>query len=108
MPFFQWKARYIRLNPVAVAGFKESRKRSLIGRGQVFVTIQGKPLQRLKRWFDPAVEEADLRDFPWYCLRHTFAKQTRDGWSGGLTISAVIGAQDDSDDGAVQTSRLYP
>jgi len=28
-----------------------------------------------KHWFDRAVRRAGLRDFTWYCLRHTFASR---------------------------------
>lgn len=51
------------------------QQRSLNGTGPVFVTIHGEPLQGYKHWFDPAVQEAGIRDFTWYCLRHTFASR---------------------------------
>jgi len=35
----------------------------------------GEPLKGYKHWFDLAVSEAGLTDFPWYCLRHTFASR---------------------------------
>ena len=85
------KARHIRLNAVAVAAFKVLLKRSLTSGGQVFVNIEGKPLQGYKHWFDPAVEEAGLRDFTWYCLRHTFASRLAMGGVDLLTISELMG-----------------
>jgi integrase len=85
------KARPIRLNVVAVAAFKVLLKRSLTGGGQVFVNIQGKPLQGYKHWFDRAVEEAGLRDFTWYCLRHTFASRLAMAGVDLLTISELMG-----------------
>jgi integrase len=85
------KARHVRLNAVAVAAFKVLLKRSLTGGGQVFVNIQGKPLRGYKHWFDPAVEEAGLRDFTWYCLRHTFASRLAMAGVDLLTISELMG-----------------
>jgi integrase len=85
------KARHVRLNAVAVAAFKVLQKRSLAGEGQVFVNIQGEPLQGYKHWFGPAVEEAGLRDFTWYCLRHTFASRLAMAGVDLLTISELMG-----------------
>jgi integrase len=85
------KARHIRLNAVAVAAFKVLQKRSLNGKGEVFVNIEGKPLHGYKHWFDPAVEEAGLRDFTWYCLRHTFASRLAMAGVDLLTISELMG-----------------
>jgi len=65
------KSRHIPLNSVAIAAFRALQQRSLNGAGQVFVNIQGEPLHGYKHWFDPALREAGIRDFTWYCLRHT-------------------------------------
>jgi integrase len=69
------KRRHIPLNSIAFAAFKALQQRSLNGAGQVFVNIHGEPIHRYKHWFDPAVREADIQDFTWYCLRHTFASR---------------------------------
>jgi len=37
--------------------------------------MQGEPLKGYKHWFDPAVREAGVTFFTWYCLRHTFASR---------------------------------
>ena len=37
--------------------------------------MQGEPLKGYKHWFDPAVREAGISFFTWYCLRHTFASR---------------------------------
>jgi site-specific recombinase XerD len=57
------------------ASGSSTRLRSLNGTGPVFVTIHGEPLLGYKHWFDSAVQEAGIRDFTWYCLRHTFASR---------------------------------
>lgn len=85
------KARHIRLNAVAVAAFKVLQKRSLNGKGEVFVNIQGEPIRGYKHWFNPTVEEAGLRDFTWYCLRHTFASRLAMAGVDLLTISELMG-----------------
>jgi integrase len=69
------KTRHIPLNTVALAAFKVLQQRSLNPVGQVFVNIHGEPLRGYKHWFDPAIAEAGIRDFTWYCLRHTFASR---------------------------------
>lgn len=69
------KTRHVSLNSVACAAFKVLQQRSLNAVGPVFVNIHGEPLRGYKHWFDKAVSEAGLRDFTWYCLRHTFASR---------------------------------
>jgi integrase len=85
------KPRHIPLNAVAVAAFKVLQQRSLNRQGSVFVNIQGQPLRAYKHWFDRAVEEAGVRDFTWYCLRHTFASRLAMAEVGLLTIAELMG-----------------
>ena len=85
------KQRHIRLNAVALAAFNVLRQRSLDGDGRVFVNIQAQPLKGYKHWFNPAVEEAGIRDFTWYCLRHTFASRLAMAGVDVLTISELMG-----------------
>ena len=66
--------RHIPLNSIAQAAFQELFARSS-GQGRVFVNMQGEPLKGYKHWFDPAVREAGISFFTWYCLRHTFASR---------------------------------
>jgi integrase len=69
------RTRHLPLNSVALGAFKVLRQRSLDPVGPVFVNIHGEPLRGHKHWFDPAVREAGVREFTWYCLRHTFASR---------------------------------
>jgi len=69
--------RHIPLNLMAVAAFKVLQQRSLDGAGPVFVSIKGVPRLGHKHWFEPAVSEAGIKDFTWYCMRHTFASRLR-------------------------------
>jgi integrase len=66
--------RHIPLNSVAQAAFQELFARSR-GQGRVFVNMQGEPLKGYKHWFDPAVRQAGISFFTWYCLRHTFTSR---------------------------------
>ena len=85
------EARHIPLNAVAIAAFEVLQKRSVSGKGEVFVNIQGEALHGYKHWFDPAVEEARLKDFTWYCLQHTFASRIAMAGVDLLTISELMG-----------------
>ena len=68
------KARHIPLNAEALGAFTElSKRHSPVG--WVFVTMDSERLCGYKHWFGPAVETAGIRDFTWYCLRHTFASR---------------------------------
>jgi len=66
--------RHIPLNSVALSAFRELFKCSN-GQGRVFVNMQGEALKGYKHWFAPAIRKAGIRDFTWYCLRHTFASR---------------------------------
>ena len=66
--------RYIPLNAVALAAFERLFKTSK-SEGPVFIAEDGDSLKGYKHWFEDAVAEAGLKDFTWYCLRHTFASR---------------------------------
>ena len=85
------KPRHIPLNVVPVAAFKVLQQRSINGQGAVFVNIQGQPLRGYKHWFDRAGEGGGVRDFTWYCLRHTFASRLAMAGVGLLTIAELMG-----------------
>jgi integrase len=80
------EARHIPLNSIALGAFRTLMGRDGEPTDPVFVSIRlakdeltgEQKIQRLKgykHWFDPAVYTAGLRDFSWYCLRHTFASR---------------------------------
>jgi hypothetical protein len=48
----------IRLNAVAIAAFKVLQKRSLNGKGEIFVNIEGKALQLAAKWARSSVGRA--------------------------------------------------
>jgi len=50
-------------------------------------------LQGYKHWFEPAVSEAGVRDFTWYCLRHTFASRLVMAGVDLRTVAELMGHQ---------------
>jgi integrase len=84
------KMRHIPLNSTALAAFQELFSRSC-GEGPVFVNAQSEPLKGYKHWFVPAVRKAGLRDFTWYCLRHTFASRLTMAGVDLRTVAELMG-----------------
>jgi len=59
----------------------------------VFVNMNGEPLRGYKHWFEPAVREAGVKDFTWYCLRHTFASRLVMAGVDLRTVAELMGHQ---------------
>jgi site-specific recombinase XerD len=59
------KTRHIPLNSIAVSALKR-----LPSNGSRVFTLKG-----YKHWFDKAVAQAEIDNFTWYSLRHTFASR---------------------------------
>ena len=57
----------------------------------MFVNTHGEPLKGYKHWFGPAVQTAGLRDFTWYCLRHTFASRLAMAGVDLRTVAELMG-----------------
>ena len=67
--------RHIPMNKVAIATV-ESLRVAHESTGRVFMSEDGKdPLAGPRHWFEPAVATANIQDFTWHCLRHTFASR---------------------------------
>jgi len=68
---------HVPLNDAAVAALRVVHDRG-DGRGRVFQSEKtGEPLQNGRHWFDDAVIEAEIKNFHWHDLRHTFASRLR-------------------------------
>jgi site-specific recombinase XerD len=76
-----------------MAAFRALERRSVDGVGPVFVTMGGEPLQGYEHWFEPAVSDAGVRDFTWYCLRHTFASRLVMAGVDLRTVAELMGHQ---------------
>ncbi len=84
------KARHIPLNREAMTAFTELMKRPSPD-SWAFVTMDGERLCGYKHWFVPAVETAAIRDFTWYCLRHTFASRLVMAGVNLRTVAELMG-----------------
>jgi integrase len=68
---------HVPLNDTAVAALKVVFEAGH-GTGRVFKSKKtGDPLENGRHWFDDAVVKAELKDFHWHDLRHTFASRLR-------------------------------
>jgi integrase len=52
---------------------------------------RGEPLKGYKHWFDPALREAGISFFTWYCLPYTFASRLVMAGVGLRTVAELIG-----------------
>ena len=95
------ETRYIPLNSAALSAFAVLYRKSS-GEGYVFTSRNGDRLLKGRHWFEPAVREANVKDFSWHCLRHTFASRlVMAGVDLRTHRAAVDGSQDNPDDSAV-------
>jgi integrase len=71
------EALHVPLNDAALAALKTVFERGS-GRGRVFRSSKtGEPLENARHWFDDALVDAELKNFHWHDLRHTFASRLR-------------------------------
>jgi site-specific recombinase XerD len=69
------KSRHIDLNEEALAAFRTLHVRTK-GEGPIFAAERGAAaLQGARHWFEDALAEAEVDNFTWHSLRHTFASR---------------------------------
>jgi len=68
------EARHIQINSVAQAALLRLRERA-DGVGYVCPGCEGPRSRDWRRWFEDVLEKAELRNFRWHDLRHTFASR---------------------------------
>ena len=68
------ETRHVPLNNVAVAALQAAFSQSN-GQPHAFLNGLGGQLKRPRKWFGKAVAKAQLVDFTWHCLRHTYASR---------------------------------
>jgi site-specific recombinase XerD len=68
------ETRHVPMNATAVTVLLELLKRG-DGTGRVIRNAKGLPLSDPRHWFEPSLRAAEIRDFSWHCLRHTFASR---------------------------------
>jgi integrase len=86
------KPRYIPLNSIALAAFEVLYNRAS-RQDWVFVGTNRQKLCGYKHWFDPAVRQAGVTNFTWYCLRHTFASRLVMAGIDIRTVADLMGHQ---------------
>jgi site-specific recombinase XerD len=84
------EARYARLNSVAAKALEDMRKRS-DGTGPVIRNLAGEPLAGPRYWFEKAITKAELVDFHWHDLRHTFASRLTMAGVGLRAVQDALG-----------------
>ncbi len=84
------EARYARLNSVALKALDDLRKRS-DGTGPVIRNLAGEPLTGPRYWFEKAIVKAELVDFHWHDLRHTFASRLTMAGVGLRAVQDALG-----------------
>ena len=84
------EGRYAHLNSMALAALAKLRERS-DGTGPVIRNLAGAPLLRPRHWFERSVRLADVQDFHWHDLRHTFASRLAMAGVGLAVIQRALG-----------------
>jgi integrase len=84
-------SRHIPLNAESLAAFREMYARTR-GQGPIFISKRGgERLLGPRHWFEDAVAEANLRDFTWHDLRHTFASRLVMSGVDLRTVAELLG-----------------
>lgn len=91
------EARHVPLNTPALAALETLRKHKKLN-GPVFLNTRANRLIGPRYWFEPAVGTAEIEDFTWHCLRHTFASRLVMAGVDLRTVQELLGTQVHSND----------
>lgn len=69
------ETRHLPLNRGALRALETVRAGQAAPTGPVFRQANGEPLTGPRKWFEPAVRRAEIGNFTWHCMRHTFASR---------------------------------
>jgi site-specific recombinase XerD len=84
------KKRFVPLNSEMVELLSALRAKAR-GPEHVFLSIRGKPLQSVEKPFLRALKEANISDFRWHDLRHTFASHFVMNGGDLLALKEILG-----------------
>jgi integrase len=85
------RSRHVPLNAVALAAFRELRRRTG-GKDPIFTSRNGgESLRGPRHWFKDAIREAKIKDFTWHDLRHTFASRLVMTGTDLRTVAELMG-----------------
>jgi site-specific recombinase XerD len=84
------ETRHVPLNDPALAALLTARQYSN-GEDAVFCNRSGEPLQTPRKWFEAAIKDAEIKDFTWHCLRHTFASRAVMAGVDLTTVKELLG-----------------
>ena len=84
------EGRYVHLNSVALGALAALKARG-DGSGRVIRNLRGDPLHGPRHWFIRALKLAEIGDFHWHDLRHTFASRLAMAGVGLAAIQRALG-----------------
>lgn len=84
------QVRHVPLNTPALAAF-ETLRRIGSASGPVFRNKRKGRLTGPRFWFEPVLKAANVRNFTWHCLRHTFASRLVMNGESLRTIQELMG-----------------
>jgi integrase len=82
--------KYVPLNDSAMAALRTAKQFSN-GEAAVFTNRHGEALQSSRQWFNRALTLANIKDFRWHDLRHTFASKLTMLGANLRTVQQLMG-----------------
>ncbi len=83
--------RHAPLNATARKALEDLLENAEEEQNSVFIGERGKPLKKPRHWWDKVLEEAEIDDFHWHDLRHTFASRLVMAGVDLRTVAQLLG-----------------